>query len=47
MGSFIIIVIKLSSYKYGDVINIQKFEYLIRIFKTFADVREKNLTRYF
>ena len=33
MGSFLIIVVNLSSYKYGDVGNIQKFEYLYNYFR--------------
>ena len=44
MESFTIKVLKLSSHKYGDVINLRKFEYLIQIFKIFADARKYDLT---
>ena len=43
-GSLPIIVVHLSSYKYGDVGNLPKFAYLIRIVLTFADARKYDLT---
>ena len=44
MESLLIIDVNLSSYKDGDVGNLRKFEYLIRIFYKFADVRKYDLT---
>ena len=46
MGSFLIIVVKLSSYKDGDVGNLRKSECLIRILRTFSGAGKYNLTIY-
>ena len=44
MGSFLIIVVKLSSYKDGDVGNLRKLEYLYDYFRHSANARKYDLT---
>ena len=43
MGSFVIILINLSSFKDDDVVNLRKFEYFT-IFKTFNLARKYDST---
>ena len=44
MGTVIIIFLKLTSYKDGNTRNLCKFDYIMRILKTFTDARKYNLT---